>query len=811
MMDEDSAGFGELLQQAEQLTAEIDDTGLPRVARNLKQIVEEGQQLWSRTAQLAAKDTNEVKASILLGSRGIDLPKISQRLEGLTAAPTFETVEEAHETDIQAFLRNERENAVLSVFADSFKATQEEVDKFCWDTFSNEWQREKQRILDSLLGPSNDVMDVRDVSMGPEMGTTSFNLDLQTRSKMTATEVPYAREIEQYNEQVIKGGLRPKLAERFKAVAKELDDRSAMEAWDMVCSLVEAPLSSEGAVPRTAALVRQSRAYLERTYGQFMRVVVEGNRGQATLGGEPGTLNLVKSFLNVKRPSLPPEQHDGTLAGQSVWALIYYCLRCGDRQAAVEVSREAPGTAGELTPIFEEYAASEDGHLSASSENRVRQQYSRSVRTLDARCPFKRAVFCILGRCDVAQDHPEVTTTCEDYLWLKLCLVYVEEPTAGEEHKEQAQDRLALSKLQHSLLEEFGESHFDAVHQPYLYFKVLFLTGQFEHAVEFLARMEPQRCHAVHIALVLYEENLLKLPASIQLPLVSKAPAGPGFRFNLARLVTSYTRNFELTDPCKALGYYYFLRNLKGSRGEDLFVACVSELVLQTKEFTVLLGKIEPDGCRRQGAVDRYRYDTKRIIEAVAEDCEGRGLYEEAVSLYDLCDKHNNAIKLLNRLLAQHVPSACGPVWNRLQSLATDLAQRYRNHGCDASPETLSALYLLLDLGTFFQLANQNKAVLALDVIRKLDLIPFHPSLVDASVTAFSRRSEEVRRILADVLLAVMNLLYGQYKELKGPEEARRQELRSQARAIITFSGSIPYRMPGDTNARLVQMEVLMS
>ncbi|KAH9375434.1 hypothetical protein HPB48_008553 [Haemaphysalis longicornis] len=748
MMDEDSAGFGELLQQAEQLTAEIDDTGLPRVARNLKQIVEEGQQLWARTAQLAAKDTNEVKASILLGSRGIDLPKISQRLEGLAAAPTFETVEEAHETDIQAFLRNERENAVLSVFADSLKATQEEVDKFCWDTFSNEWQREKQRILDSLLGPSNDVMDVRDVSMGPEMGTSSLNLDLKTRSKMTATEVPYAREVEQYNEQVIKGGLRPKLAERFKAVAKELDDRSAMEAWDMVCSLVEAPLSGEGAVPRTAALVLQSRAYLERTYGQFMRVVIEGNRGQAALGGEPGTLSLVKSFLNVKRPSLPPEQHDGTLAGQSVWALIYYCLRCGDRQAAVE-----------LTPIFEEYAASEDGHLSASSENRVRQQYARSVRTPDARCPFKRAVFCILGRCDVAQDHPEVTTTCEDYLWLKLCLVYVEEPAPGEEHQEQARDRLTLSKLQYSLLEE-----------------------------------EP-----------------LKASASVQLPLVSKAPAGHGYRFNLARLVTSYTRNFELTDPCKALGYYYFLRNLKGSRGEDLFVACVSELVMQTKEFTVLLGKIEPDGCRRQGAVDQYRYDTKRIIEAVAEDCESRGLYEEAVGLYDLCEKHDNAIKLLNRLLAQHVPSACGPVWNRLQSLATDLAQRYRNHGCEASPETLSALYLLLDLGTFFQLANQNKAVLALDVIRKLDLIPFQPSMVDASVAAFSRRSEEVRRILADVLLAVMNLLYGQYKELKGPEESRRQELRSQARAIITFSGSIPYRMPGDTNARLVQMEVLMS
>lgn len=32
-----------------------------------------------------------------------------------------------------------------------------------------------------------------------------------------------------------------------------------------------------------------------------------------------------------------------------------------------------------------------------------------------------------------------------------------------------------------------------------------------------------------------------------------------------------------------------------------------------------------------------------------------------------------------------------------------------------------------------------------------------------------------------------------------------------QAQAIIMFAGMIPYRMPGDTNARLVQMEVLMN
>ena len=36
-------------------------------------------------------------------------------------------------------------------------------------------------------------------------------------------------------------------------------------------------------------------------------------------------------------------------------------------------------------------------------------------------------------------------------------------------------------------------------------------------------------------------------------------------------------------------------------------------------------------------------------------------------------------------------------------------------------------------------------------------------------------------------------------------------ELRTMAKDLITFAGMIPYQLPGDTNARLVQMEVLMS
>ena len=61
-----------------------------------------------------------------------------------------------------------------------------------------------------------------------------------------------------------------------------------------------------------------------------------------------------------------------------------------------------------------------------------------------------------------------------------------------------------------------GESHFNAYQQPFLYFQVLFLTAQFEAAIEFLCRIERFRAHGIHVALALYEAGLLLRTSTIQ-------------------------------------------------------------------------------------------------------------------------------------------------------------------------------------------------------------------------------------------------------------------------------------------------------
>ena len=58
----DPKGFADLVQQAEQLTAEMDSGGeLPRVERSLHQIMEAAQRMAAR-APLGGQDSTDVKA-----------------------------------------------------------------------------------------------------------------------------------------------------------------------------------------------------------------------------------------------------------------------------------------------------------------------------------------------------------------------------------------------------------------------------------------------------------------------------------------------------------------------------------------------------------------------------------------------------------------------------------------------------------------------------------------------------------------------------------------------------------------------------
>ena len=76
---------------------------------------------------------------------------------------------------------------------------------------------------------------------------------------------------------------------------------------------------------------------------------------------------------------------------------------------------------------------------------------------------------------------------------------------------------------------------------------------------------------------------------------------------------------------------------MEGAEGQDIFSLCVADLVMESREFGLVLGRLQPDGSRRPGAVDKFLRDTGELTAFVAAQAETQGLYEDAIRLYDLC------------------------------------------------------------------------------------------------------------------------------------------------------------------------------
>ena len=306
---------------------------VPRVQRNLLQLVEAGNQLASRTAREAHGQQQEVKAAILMGSKGVDLPSMQQQILSLSGAHAFAPgaapsasssgayapLEPLRDTDIAGFLRNERENALLSVIEETRRETFEHVERMHWDAMAAEWEGDKKRIMQAIStaggGGGQDLLDMTRSMLRTETSRVHDSTlhGGAVRSALDHTELAFAEEVARYNSAVTAGGsARPDLVEKFRALFPEEKDQELAVLWDIVRAMtVDLKRTSAAekwrSTPQVAKdTVARARRYLESAFKKFVQTTVYSNLQQAQLGGLPGTYHLIKSFLNVKMPSISP-------------------------------------------------------------------------------------------------------------------------------------------------------------------------------------------------------------------------------------------------------------------------------------------------------------------------------------------------------------------------------------------------------------------------------------------------------------------------------------------------------------------------
>jgi nuclear pore complex protein Nup93 len=483
---------------------------------------------------------------------------------------------------------------------------------------------------------------------------------MQGRSLMNDIQMAFAKEVYLYNEKaLISTQQKPDLMDSFMNVARKLNDKNIEDAWTMLSYMASVSIKTSAdstdrvAVHMQQAFVHQAIKYLEMTFKEFLKNSINSNLEQAKIGGKLGTLQLITGYLRLN-PSKYYSSFEETFTDnqQPLWAIIYLCLRCGDYEAARSVASKAKkdDIAGYLGEFMQN-----NGCLSVGSENKLKLEYKgRIKRSQDS---FKRAVYRYLSRLDIDDDLSDILDNVDDFLWFNLNSIQFNVNATDGQQQDHVHTPTQYQEFQHKMSIDYGETYFTKSRNPYPYLQVLLLTSQFELAIEFLLKYEHMVVHALHMAIALYEKRLLNLtkPSVAQLVCSDQQDAKGVKRINFASLIKMYTRKFECTDPRDALEYYYFVRNIFNAQNKNYFALYISELALETREFELLFGKLEKNGVRKSGALDKFLPKTDDIINVVAKEIENKGLIEESIKLYDLCKQQQRVLELCNKLISQFV------------------------------------------------------------------------------------------------------------------------------------------------------------
>ncbi|KAH8291577.1 hypothetical protein KR018_001254 [Drosophila ironensis] len=845
--------LGDLLQRAQSLSNETNmetdvELEMPRVERTISQVLQATQELHSRVTQ---KGTNDLQAHILMGSKGVDLPRLTQKLDSLSARKSFEPLNPILDTDVPGYLKNERENTILSVIDEINRGIFESVERQKWRCAYTEWGDDKQSLLNALVGPGQQDFPDRPLDVGTNMCDAPDAVTL-ARSEM---KEQYAAAVKGYNQGRIANTQTETLMSTFKNMAQKFEDEHAPEMWHMLDSMSKVPPNVRTGDPlekrqKAPQFVQQARAYLERRYKIYMDTIVRKNLLRAERGGVPNVRSLVKSFVSVQfQSSSSCERLMDIDNGTPLWPLVYYSLRTGDLGSAISFLATS-GAAPDLHKLMVQLKEGGNSLAAAKMETALTLEYNNQLKVCTD--PFKKAVsfayifprfavwkynvvlqvYAVILACDPQDGHNELMRTIDDFLWLQLSIL--RRPDQLNEHA----DDLTFTGLQKLVLEEYGEKYFNARERAPLYFQVLVLTGQFEAALEFLARSDATRVHAVHMAMALNELGLLGVPRSVQATLLSEDPddGKPMKRLNLVRLIVMYAKCFEEAEPDAALQYYYLLRNFKDDHGNSVMMNCLSDLLMDNCTpgmLRHLFGKEDKkDPTRYVGGVffDLFtkECDKRSLANQVASQLAKCSNFEMAIRLYLIAGNLEDALQLICSLMSQvvHQPLTSGSLRERLNQLNHKLEDVLAGRKNELDANTMITYTTLTQLMKFFDLLYSNESRSASQILVNNRFIPTSSEDVEECVANLKRMGPEVIRVLPDVMLAAMNIIYDEFVQTRGSsnssdtsdmddtnsegQEAAMLHLRQRAKALTNMAASVPYRLPNQTNQRLVQLEILM-
>ncbi|KAF9913257.1 hypothetical protein EC991_000019 [Linnemannia zychae] len=605
------------------------------------------------------------------------------------------------------------------------------------------------------------------------------------------------------------------------------------------------PYKSATATLLRDRLIKGSKNFLERQFLAHIQASVAENPAEANLGGIPSLPNTIRAFVQLKylRYGAWSQPNLEIVNGQAVWAQIYYLFRTGHIQDALQFASENELNLNPADRPFVSYLhaywQSEDRILPSNMQDRLRNDFNNRIRySSDTVDPYKLTLFKIIGQCELTKRTTPVIGAVEDFIWLHLSLI--REPRDNTV----AHEKYDLADFQ-SLVLKYGPAHFNPNgNNPLQYFQVLIHSQQFERAIHYLYSFKAYALETVHMAIALTYYGLLRIPAVHRVSdpnpfsTTTDAQGREVAHFNFTHLIHYQARIIAERYPTEALSYLYQIclnTDLTPAINQEQIALChsyIQELVLQAKDYSTLLGSTT-HGIKTPGVIEKYlplikiansSQFVKDITVAAAKSKAKEGRVEDAIQLYSIAESYNQVVELLNRQLAEYVsnPGLAGTGETGINIPAIRrLLNEYVSDpkvSQQIATKNLETCEILLKLVEFTERYDRAKYDTAIAMIEELGLIPLEADMAGIAKKAdeFQALDECVARNLPDVLLKTMDSLYKQYQFLKNSpyDDAGRRDsitmLKRRARTLMMFAGSIKFRMPADTYAKLNRLDVMI-
>lgn len=180
-------------------------------------------------------------------------------------------------------------------------------------------------------------------------------------------------------------------------------------------------------------------------------------------------------------------------------------------------------------------------------------------------------------------------------------------------------------------------------------------------------------------------------------------------QISFGRMLGYYTRDFRSGNVEAAVDYLALIclnADTPGALGRSQASLCheaLRELVLETREFSRLLGDIRSDGTRLEGAIEQRLVliglaDQEEFLRAVTIQAacvaDDNGRISDAVLLYHLAEDYDNVITIINRTLSEAVGVEIGEEQMRLQPLKPRTSAPAGNNPQQPQPPPGSSLSL---------------------------------------------------------------------------------------------------------------------